>query len=165
MTTIVQKEDPILRQTAQAVSLIDIGSSAIQKLLTKMSRTLASQADGVALAAPQIGESKRIFIISGRMLNQKAEPTESKTVNQPADLIFINPKLIKSSRQKVELEEGCLSVRWLYGLTKRSSKATVEAYDANGSKFIRHGTGIMAQIFQHEIDHLDGILFTDHATA
>ncbi len=162
MVKIVQKDDPILRQTAVDVSLVEIKSAKLQKLLAKMSQALTEQEDGVALAAPQIGEAKRIFIIAGKMLSRTDSETETKT---PApDLVFINPKLLKTSRRKKNMEEGCLSVRWLYGTTKRANKATVEAYDQNGQKFIRHGTGLMAQIFQHEIDHLVGILFIDNAT-
>jgi len=78
-------------------------------------------------------------------------------------LVFINPKIFKLSREKDWVPEGCLSVRWLYGKTYRSKKATVEAYDKNGKKFKMGGSGLLAQIFQHETDHLNGILFTDHA--
>ncbi len=162
MSPIVQKDDPALRARAKAVPASEIQSPATRRLLAKMSRALAEQDDGVALAAPQIGESKRIFIISGRVVNTADQITADK---KPArDLIFINPRLVKASRQKTEMEEGCLSMRWLYGLTRRSTKASVEAYDEHGHKFIRHGTGLIAQIFQHELDHLEGILFTDHAT-
>jgi peptide deformylase len=60
------------------------------------------------------------------------------------------------------MQEGCLSVRWIYGKTKRAVNATVEAYDITGAKFSYGASGLIAHIFQHEIDHLDGILFTDH---
>src|SRR6185295_15811219 len=79
------------------------------------------------------------------------------------DLVFINPKISKLSRDKEWVPEGCLSVRWLYGRTYRSKKATVTAYDENGKKFVRGASGLLAQIFQHETDHLNGILFIDHA--
>ena len=79
------------------------------------------------------------------------------------DLIFINPKITKLSQKKGWVPEGCLSVRWLYGKTLRSQKASIEAYDEHGKKFIRGASGLLAQIFQHETDHLDGILFIDHA--
>src|SRR5262245_9743195 len=74
------------------------------------------------------------------------------------DVVFINPKISKLSRDKEWTPEGCLSVRWLYGKTHRSKKATVAAYDENGKKFTRGASGLLAQIFQHETDHLDGIL-------
>ena len=81
----------------------------------------------------------------------------------PKDLVFINPKISKLSREKEWLPEGCLSVRWLYGKTLRSKKAMITAYDENGKKFTRGASGLLAQIFQHETDHLNGILFIDHA--
>ncbi|MBI3888666.1 peptide deformylase [Candidatus Nomurabacteria bacterium] len=77
--------------------------------------------------------------------------------------MFINPKISKLSRDKVWVPEGCLSVRWLYGKTYRSTKATIAAYNENGKKFTRGASGLLAQIFQHETDHLNGILFIDHA--
>ncbi len=79
------------------------------------------------------------------------------------DLVCINPTLIKLSKQKKKVPEGCLSVRWLYGNVLRAEKATVEAYDEHGKKFTRGGSGLLAQIFQHETDHLNGILFIDTA--
>jgi peptide deformylase len=119
-----------------------------------MSLALKSQGDGIALAAPQIGYPLRIFIISGKILNSDLATK---------DLVFINPKISKLSRKKEWLSEGCLSVRPFYGKTFRSSKATVTAYDQKGKKINRGASGLLAQIFQHETDHLNGILFIDHA--
>jgi peptide deformylase len=79
------------------------------------------------------------------------------------DLVFINPEIIKKSKEVKEMEEGCLSVRWLYGKVKRSNKVTVKAIDQTGKEFVMGASSLLAQIFQHEIDHLDGILFTDKA--
>jgi peptide deformylase len=157
MVTILQTGDPILRQVAKPVALEEITSAKIKKVLKDMSTTLATCDDGVAIAAPQIGVSLRIFLIASRVLNAEDE-SETK------ELVFINPKIIKTSSKKVVLDEGCLSVRWIYGQIKRAEKVTVEAYDEKGHKFTRNGSGLMAQIFQHEIDHLNGILFTDQAT-
>ncbi len=138
-----------------------------------MSNALSSQSDGVALAAPQIGYGLRIFIISGKIFeddfvrNSKKEAgAPVPSVNKkpaPKDLVFINPVLSKLSKEKEWMAEGCLSVRPLYGKTHRSKKALVTAFDENGTKFARGGSGLLAQIFQHETDHLDGILFIDHA--
>jgi peptide deformylase len=78
--------------------------------------------------------------------------------------VFINPEIIKASKVKKSMRgEGCLSVRFTYGTTKRFDKATVKALDEQGKEFIMDGSGLLAQIFQHEIDHLNGILFIDHA--
>src|SRR3990167_7584579 len=79
------------------------------------------------------------------------------------DLVFINPEIIKLSKKKYWAPEGCLSVRWLYGKVFRADKATVRAYNENGERFTRGASGLLAQIFQHEIDHLNGILFIDTA--
>ena len=79
-------------------------------------------------------------------------------------MTIINPKISKLSREKEWMPEGCLSVRPFYGKTWRSKKATVTAYDEEGKKFQRGASGLLAQIFQHVVDHFNGILFTDKAT-
>jgi len=78
-------------------------------------------------------------------------------------LVFINPKIVKKSSKKMERQEGCLSVRWIYGKTKRYVSVTVEAYDEDGKVFTYGASDLIAHIFQHEIDHLNGILYTDTA--
>lgn len=156
MAKIVQQEAKVLRATAKPVPLKEIGTPAIKKIIKDLSAALAKEEDGVAIAAPQIGESRRIFVVSGKML------TAPDGTPGP-DLVFINPVITSRSKKKVKMEEGCLSVRWLYGHVERAQKVTVEAYDETGKKFTRHGSGLWAQIFQHEIDHLDGILFIDKA--
>ena len=156
MVKIVQQEAAVLRQQAQEVPVGKIVSPEIKKVLKAMSAALAKEEDGVAIAAPQIGVSMRIFVVSGRLITEEGEKLKD-------DLIFINPVIKSASKKKVAMDEGCLSVRWLYGKVKRADKATVEAYDEQGKKFTRHGSGLWAQIFQHEIDHLDGILFIDKA--
>jgi peptide deformylase len=80
------------------------------------------------------------------------------------NLVFINPIIKKISKDRKLMEEGCLSVRPIFGKVSRATKATVEAYDEYGRKFIRGGGGLLAHVFQHEIDHLEGILFTDKAS-
>ncbi len=168
MTTIVQNGNPVLRQIAKDVPLADIGSAHLRKVLREMSTALATQEDGVAIAAPQIGYSLRIFVVSGKVTDrlresQKKEGGEDKKVPPSPDIVFINPVVTRLSKKRDLLEEGCLSVRWLYGKVKRSEKALVTAYDEKGKKFSRSGAGLMAQIFQHEVDHLNGILFVDNA--
>jgi peptide deformylase len=164
---IVQKNDAVLRKEAKKITLQEIKTPKIQKILKEMSEALKSQDDGVAIAAPQIGYSLSIFVVSGKIfdedfLSEDRSKFENKK-NLPPDLIFINPVISKLSREKVWVPEGCLSVRWLYGKTHRSTKATVTAYDENGKKFTRGAAGLLAQIFQHETDHLKGVLFIDHA--
>jgi len=160
MRKILQKEDKVLRRIAKEVPVRKITSLEIKKTLREMSAALASQKDGVAIAAPQIGYSLRIFLISSKIFNKRSDLGDSKKY---PDLIFINPKILKLSRDKDWLPEGCLSVRWLYGQTLRSKKVRIEAYDEKGKKFTRGAAGLLAQIFQHETDHLNGVLFIDHA--
>lgn len=156
---IVQQGDPVLRELAQTVPLKDIPTPKIQNIIADMKAALESQKDGVAIAAPQIGIPLRIFVVSGIIL-KKVEETRYPAGD---DLVFINPTITKLSKKKTELEEGCLSVRWLYGKIKRSAQATIEAYDEHGQKFTRGASGLLAQVFQHETDHLDGVLFIDKA--
>jgi peptide deformylase len=161
---IVGREAPILREVARPVSLEEIKSKKFQALLQKMKKALHGEEDGVAIAAPQIGESLRVFVVSGRALVAIATDRKIEEVDEGlSDIVFINPEIIKLSQKKKKMEEGCLSVRWLYGQVKRSEKATVRAYDENGVLFTKGASGILAQIFQHEVDHLNGILFIDKA--
>lgn len=158
MKEIVQKDTKdgeVLRKIAAVVPVDDITSPEIQKDIEDMFETLKTQKDGVAIAAPQIGISKRIFVIAPRVFGEDAENSQ---------LVYINPTIIKKSRDKKKMDEGCLSVRYWYGKIKRASRATVEAYDKDGQKFELEGKDLLAQIFQHEIDHLNGILFVDNAT-
>lgn len=153
---IVQKNHPVLRKKAKAIKASDILSPSTQKDIENMKQALATQYDGVALAAPQIAISKRIFVINPEVFNMAKYKGEKETV-------FINPQIIKISKDTKKMEEGCLSVRPMYGKVKRASRATVEAFNEKGEKFIMEGRGLLAQIFQHEIDHLEGVLFTDKA--
>jgi peptide deformylase len=153
---IFDRKSAVLRQVAKEVALSDIKSLKVKKVIREMKAALATQEDGVAIAAPQIGYSLRIFVVSGKVFTAEGERKEP-------DMTFINPRLTKVSKKKSMMEEGCLSVRWLYGEVSRHEKATVVAYNEKGEKFALGGTGLIAQIFQHEIDHLDGILFIDKA--
>ncbi len=161
MVSILQAEEKVLREVAKEVPVEEITSPKIQKVLRDMKKALASQDDGVAIAAPQIGIPLRIFIISGRVLHIMKEE-EVETPQYP-DIVFINPVITKLSKATKLMEEGCLSVRYLYGKVKRATKAHIEAYDENGVLMKKGGSGLMAQIFQHETDHLNGILFIDKA--
>ncbi len=163
---IVQKENPVLRRIAETVPVAEITSSKIKKILKDMSTALSGEGDGVAIAAPQIAVPLRIFVVSGKIFDEdfteETKITDKKTKNHP-DVVFINPVIKKMSKTKKWLPEGCLSVRPLYGEVRRSTHATVSAYDENGKKFTRGGAGLLAHIFQHEVDHLDGVLFIDKA--
>ncbi|MFA7315622.1 MAG: peptide deformylase [Candidatus Paceibacterota bacterium] len=168
MITIVQNGHPALRKVALEVALSDIPKPKIKKVLLEMKEALHSQNDGVAIAAPQIGASLRIFVVAGKVFDENfvrgnAQTKSKSKVTEPDDIAFINPVFKKISRDKKLLSEGCLSVRPLYGKVRRATRATVEAYNERGEKFTMDGTGLLAHIFQHETDHLDGILFIDKA--
>ncbi len=173
----------------------EIKSEHIQKVILDMKAALAAQDDGIGLAAPQIGVSLRIFIVSKKVLMPKESAAELKEAKRLAsessdsssknaaeaalalaaaknkakdtkveDMIFINPVITKESKEKKWMEgEGCLSVRWIYGKVYRSTKVTVRARDENGKIIERGASGLLAHIFQHEVDHLNGILFIDKA--
>ena len=159
---IVQAGDPVLRGIAKPVAKKDIGSAKITKVIARMKKALAAEDFGVAIAAPQIGEPLRIFVISGKAFapvvkeGEKAPPT-------PPDRVFINPEITRLSRKKHEMSEGCLSVRGKYGTVVRHEKASIKALDENGKTITYHGSELIGHIFQHECDHLEGILYTDKA--
>lgn len=153
---IVSQDDPVLRKEAAPVADKEIGSAALQKTLDLMKTTLASQDDGIAIAAPQIGVSKQIFFVSGSVLSR----VEAKPM---ADIIAINPVITKQSKDRKLMEEGCLSVRYMYGKVRRSTRITAEYTNEHGDRLTVTVKGLLAQVFQHEIDHLHGTLFIDKA--
>lgn len=174
MALILQKEAPVLREKAEPVNPKDFASPRLKKIIGDMTAALEKEGDGVAIAAPQIGVPLRIFVVSHRAFEYADEETlhKAQEINTPvapnpkikrANMVFINPVITKLSQKKVWVPEGCLSVRWLYGEVARRDKATVRAYDENGKAFTRGGSGLLAQIFQHETDHLNGVLFIDTA--
>ncbi len=165
MRNVVQKEDKVLREKSRELTLEEIKSEKIKKLLSSMSETLAGYDEGVALAAPQVAESLRLFIVSGRFFTPDLRIKDGEEISQARtpDIVFINPKITKISKKSASIPEGCLSVEGVQGDIKRADKVTVEALDENGVKFTRGASGLLAQIIQHEVDHLEGILFIDSA--
>jgi peptide deformylase len=161
MSKLVNQNHPALHDIATEVPVEEITSVHIQKILKDMRTSLDTYNvkgfNGVAIAAPQIGIPLRIFIV------HSAHPDPKDTVIIP-DLVAINPRIVKLSKRKHLVGEGCLSVGEMYGSVHRSTHATIRAYDEKGNEYERGAGGILAQIFQHEVDHLDGILFVDRAT-
>ncbi|MDO8562115.1 MAG: peptide deformylase [bacterium] len=180
-TIIPENKNPVLRQIAKIVPVSEIKSARIRDLVADMKKLLSKEEFGVALAAPQVGEPLRLFIVSGRALarGKRNAPDSAKASSgkpdQPTpvaeaegesvpDQVYINPELLKMSRGKSEKHEGCLSIRRQWGKVPRAEKVTVRAHDENGVRFTRGASGFLAHIFQHELDHLEGILYTDKAT-
>ena len=166
MKEIVQDGALVLRETAKPVPEKLFGTAELDQIIADMTEALDYELEGVALAAPQIGVPYRIFIVRKDRTLPPPHVPEGATPPPPPPPeveVYINPEILKTSRRRARMDEGCLSVRGIYGTTKRHERATVRARKPDGSTFERSGGGIMAQIFEHEIDHLNGILFIDHA--
>lgn len=160
---IVQEGDPVLRRAAKPVPKKDIGSPTLAKIIKKMHAALAPEKYGVAIAAPQIGESVRIFVVAGRVFKEEVPEGEKDTAPTPPDRVYINPQITRASRKRLEESEGCLSVRSIYGTVMRHEKVTLNYIDEDGRAQTQNASGLLGHIFQHEVDHLDGILFIDKA--
>ena len=167
MSKIVYTGDPILLQRSEEVK--DAAVPKTRAIIKAMKAALTREKFGVAIAAPQIGKSVRMFVIAGKVFAHLAEDgkkngDEEKDKKKHPDQVFINPKVLRISRKKQISNEGCLSIPGKYGTkVKRAQKVTILYMDENGDKHELGATGFLAQVFQHEIDHLDGILYTDHA--
>lgn len=133
-----------LRLQSKDISKKELAEDEMQALFDNMIETM-KLADGVGLAAPQVGIHKRVIIV------------ETKTGPE----IFVNPRITRRSIWHTTSEEGCLSVPGVYGQVKRNKSVTIKALDRHGHKMKRKVSGLEAIIFQHEIDHLDGVLFID----
>lgn len=157
MAKLVPENHPVLHAIAEEVTSEEFTNGTVSKILKDLRQAIKTyKVDGftaVAIAAPQIGISKRVFIIE----DQSGEKDRLPTV------IAVNPRFTKMSKKTHVAGEGCLSIPDKYGLVKRSTNVTLEAYDETGQKYTRGAGGLLAQIMQHEHDHLDGILFTDRA--
>lgn len=140
---VVLNGDPVLRKIAHPVKEVN---DSTRKLLDNMAETMY-HAHGVGLAAPQVGISKRVIVVDiGEGLYK-----------------LVNPEVIASSGIQ-DGPEGCLSVPGMVGNVKRSEHVKVKALDENGNDIILEASGYLARAFQHEIDHLNGIIFIDKAT-
>ncbi len=140
---IVKDGDPILHKISRPVDAI---TPKILTLLDDMTETMR-EANGCGLAAVQVGILRRIVVIE---------------VEEGHVYELINPQIIKREGNQQEME-GCLSIPGKYGITSRPESVTVKATDRNGKSFELTGSGLLARAICHETDHLDGILFTDHA--
>ena len=162
MKPIVQEGAAILRKEAPPVPEELFGSAKLKRIVADMTEALAEEPDGVALAAPQIGVPYRVFIV--RKDRTEAPPPEEEKAKRKAEVeVYINPEITKTSRKRQKADEGCLSVRGVYGTTNRHERVTLRARGIDGKLFTRGAGGLMAQIFEHEVDHLNGILFIDNA--
>jgi peptide deformylase len=158
---IVTKGAKILAEKTKEVPKDMFGTKELEKLVARMSASLRATEHGVAIAANQIGLPWRIFVVRGFVLENKERKDEG--ADDAPDAAFVNPKILKLSRKKELLEEACLSVPGFHGNIKRAVQASLKAQDTEGRRFERGASGLLAQIFQHETDHLDGILYVEKA--
>ena len=142
---IVKYPDPVLAKPGEPVTEFD---DKLKTLVEEMFESMYA-AHGIGLAAPQIGLSKRITVID---VNFKKDPADQ--------LVLINPEIIEREGQQFE-EEGCLSLPDIRDKVKRAAKVKVRAQNADGEWFEVEGEELLSRAFQHEIDHLDGVLFID----
>lgn len=139
--------DPILRQVSAPVERVD---ADMRKLADDMLETMYD-APGIGLAAIQIGIPRRMLVID---VSREGDPREP--------LVFINPEIVASSDERSVYDEGCLSIPDYYAEVERPAKVTVKSLDRDGKDVVTEADGLLATCLQHEIDHLNGVLFIDH---
>lgn len=163
---IVKSPNSVLKKVAREIPAEEISSRRVQRLISDMKETLAAAPDGVGLAAPQVGESFRLFLISeeARAIDRGGERDGSGEKKNWKSFVFINPVFTKRSRKRHDMAEGCLSVPGTFGIVPRSEKVFLEWLDENGNRHARGFTKFFARVIQHEMDHLDGTLITAAAT-
>ena len=141
---VIKMDNPLLHQKAKKVRKID---DSIQKLIDDMVETM-HDVGGVGLAAPQVGVPLQVVVI------QLPEDEEVITL--------INPEIVKTPEDTEMMTEGCLSLPGYRGEVKRFTSVTVKARDSQGKPIRIKGEGLLAQVLQHEVDHINGIVFVDH---
>lgn len=150
--------NPILREKACELTPDEIRSQRIQQLIANMRYTLRENKYGVGLAAPQVGESVQLSVID-------VKPTPTRPDLEPFATVLINPKIIEHSKEAVPVWEGCVSCGSgddiLYAQVMRHPEVTVQWLDEDGCQQTQTLSGFVAQVAQHEIDHLNGVLFVD----
>jgi len=135
--------DPVLKQKAKRVRTID---GSIKKLISDMIETMHSEPGRVGLAAPQIGAPLRVIVIG---------------LPEEENIAIINPEIVRRRGERL-IDEGCLSVPGYFGQIKRAELVTVKGRDQNGKEIRIKADGLLAQALEHEIDHLNGVLYLDH---
>lgn len=139
--------DPLLRQVSTSIERVD---AELQKLADDMLETMY-EAPGIGLAAIQVGVPRRLLVVDVSKEGEDKQP-----------LVFINPEIIKSSDERSVYEEGCLSIPDYYAEVERPAMVTVKSIDRDGKEQMTEADGLLATCLQHEIDHLNGVLFIDH---
>ena len=158
--TIIGPDNPVLRRKARPVE--NPNTPEFQKLIDDMIETMRA-APGVGLAAPQVAESQRLAVVEyAEPLPEEAPPDAQPP--EPKLYVVVNPEIASQSDELVEGTEGCLSLPGYAGLVLRPEAIVVKAINRRGKPVKIKARGWLARIFQHEIDHLDGVLFIDKAS-
>jgi len=151
--------DPVLREQTLKV---ERDSTGLQELVDSMIETMRG-AEGIGLAAPQVGRSERLFVVD---LAPYADPEgEEPLVLPPQPMVFINPVIEAESDEECEFEEGCLSIPDLHEIVVRPERIRVSYLDRKFQPHTLEADDILARVIQHEFDHLDGVLFVDRISA
>ena len=159
LRTIVTLPEPVLYRKARPVSKFD---KDLQTLIDDMIDTMRD-APGVGLAAPQVGISDRLIVVEYAEQPEEKEGEEPKEV-KPKLFVMINPEIVKTSEETVTGIEGCLSIPGLVGEVERFEEIHVKGLNRRGQPMKVKAKGWLARIFQHEIDHINGVVFTQRAT-
>jgi peptide deformylase len=152
---LVLLDDKRLRQTAKKVKQF---THALKQLAEDMLETMHA-AEGVGLAGPQIGVPQRIFVAE---IPASRSGTDEPHPQSGVTYVLVNPEIISCADNLVEGREGCLSIPTWFGLVERPEWVEIKAQDLNGKKIKLKVDSLLARVFQHELDHLNGVLFIDH---
>ncbi len=156
---IVFSDDPLLRQKSRRVRRV---SAATQQLIDDMVETMYA-ANGLGLAAIQVGVPERIIVARvPPERDPEQEPEDESSIDRGELYVIVDPKLVRKSREIEDGIEGCLSIPGWVGEVSRHQAVTVKGMDRQGQRVRIKADGLLARVFQHEIDHCEGILFTDH---
>ena len=159
MKEVTQHPSEVLHKATEPISYFN--NNELKSLIRDMKDTLKSE-NGAGIAAPQIGISKSVFVIPKKYAPKVRIWYDLSTWFRPVrQTIFINPRITYYSKDKKAASEGCLSVRGKFYPITRSEEVTLGAHNYTGKKFKVRAEGLLARIFQHETDHLNGIIFLD----
>lgn len=149
--------NPILRHPAARLTKDEILSAATQDLITDIRQTLTEKKYGIGLAAAQVGQGIALSVIHIRPTKLRPNLPKEKW----ADLVIINPKIVKTYGNKKQLHEGCVSLPGVYAKVPRHKKIQLSYFDEAAQRRVKDFEGLLAHVIQHEVDHLEGILYVD----
>lgn len=155
---IVFSDDPLLHKKSRRIRRV---SQATQQLVDDMIETMHA-ANGIGLTAIQVGVSERVIVVQLPPPDPEQDPESEENPDSDKLYVVINPKLVRKSREMEDGIEGCLSIPGVIGEVSRHYAVTVKGLDRRGERVRIKADGLLARVFQHEIDHCEGILFTDH---